>query len=213
MLVDDHAISLGGVRAMLDRTEFHIVAEAASGAAALELARQTQPRLVLLDIRMAGMDGLETLHHLKREHPRMVVVMLTTYENPTFMARAVAGGAAGYLLKGVTRADLLKTLRAVVQGETLLSAHDLSNSLRSISDRIRQTEDLPKPLTDRELEVLRLLATGLKNHEIASVLFVSEPTVKSHIEHIINKIGVSDRVQAAVWAARHSLLKDEGGQA
>lgn len=213
MLVDDHAISLGGVRAMLDRTEFHIVAEAASGAEALELARQIQPRLVLLDIRMAGMDGLETLYHLKRAHPFMAVVMLTTYENPTFMARAVAGGAAGYLLKGVTRADLLKTLRAVVEGETLLSVHDLSNSLRSISDRIRQTEDLPKPLTDRELEVLRLLATGLKNHEIATVLFVSEPTVKSHIEHIINKIGVSDRVQAAVWAARHSLLADEDGQA
>ena len=207
MLVDDHAISRGGVRAMLDGTEFQIVAEAASGAEALLLADQTQPRLVLLDIRMGSMDGLETLQHLKRAHPRMAVVMLTTYENPTFMARAIAGGAAGYLLKGVTRADLLNTLRTVAQGETLLSTHDLCHTLRAISDRIQQADELPKPLTDRELEVLRLLATGLKNHEIAAVLFISDSTVKSHIEHILNKIGVSDRVQAAVWAARHSLLE------
>ena len=206
LLVDDHAIWRGGVRSMLEDTEFEVVGEAASGREALEVARQVQPRLILLDIRMAGGDGLGALLGLKQEHPRTAVVMLTTYDNPTYMARAVAGGAAGYLLKGIDQDELLSALRAVASGATLLSAQELVRSLRGISDEAMGAVDLVEPLTEREQEVLRLLATGLSNRDIGSVLFIAESTVKTHVEHIIGKLGVSDRVQAAVWAARHGLV-------
>ena len=205
LLVDDHAIWRGGVRSMLEDTEFEVVGEAGSGREALEVARQIQPQLTLLDIRMAGGDGLDALVALKQEHSRMAIVMLTTYDNPTYMARAVAGGAAGYLLKGVERHDMLEALRAVASGEMLLSPQDLVRSLRGISGSSVGSEDLIVPLTEREQEVLRLLATGLTNRDMASLLFVAESTVKTHVEHIIGKLGVSDRVQAAVWAARHGL--------
>ena len=208
MLVDDHAIWRGGVRSMLDDTEFEIVGEAGSGREALHVARQVHPTLTLLDIRMAGGDGLDALVALKQEFPRMAIVMLTTYDNPTYMARAVAGGAAGYLLKGVERDEMLGVLRAVVQGETLLSAQELMRALRHVSEGSCGSYDLIEPLTDREQEVLQLLSTGLSNRDMATVLFVAESTIKTHVEHILSKLGVSDRVQAAVWAARHGLGKN-----
>lgn len=205
LLVDDHAIWRGGVRSMLEDTEFEVVGEASSGREALEVARQVHPRLVLLDIRMAGGDGLNALVALKQEHPCMAVVMLTTYDNPTYMARAVAGGAAGYLLKGIDQDEMLAALRAVANGETLLAQQDLLRALRGLSETAAGSEELIKPLTDREQEVLQLLATGISNRDIAPILFIAESTVKTHVEHIIGKLGVSDRVQAAVWAARHGL--------
>ena len=205
MLVDDHVIWRGGVRSMLEDTEFEVIGEASSGREALETARLILPRLVLLDIRMAGGDGLDALVALKFEHPRTAVIMLTTYDNPTYMARAVAGGAAGYLLKGIDRDDLLVALRSVANGETLLAREDLARSLRGVSEMAAGSKDLIEPLTDREQEVLQLLATGLSNRELAAILFIADSTVKTHVEHIIGKLGVSDRVQAAVWAARHGL--------
>jgi len=209
LLVDDHAIWRGGVRSMLEETEFRVVGEAGSGKEAVEVAERTAPRIVLLDIRMAGGDGLDALVALKQRYPQMAVVMLTTYDNPTFMARAVAGGAAGYLLKGVGREELLAALRAVAEGELLLDPQTLVRSLRGIGETAAASDDLIRPLSDREEEVLRLLATGLSNRDIAALLFVAESTVKTHVEHIIQKLGVSDRVQAAVWAARHGLGPDE----
>lgn len=190
---------------MLEDTEFEVVGEASSGHEALEVARQIHPRLILLDIRMAGGDGLEALVALKREFPQTAVIMLTTYDNPTYMARAVAGGAAGYLLKGIDQEEMLQALRAVAGGETLLTQQELVRSLRGVSEMAAGSKDLIVPLTDREQEVLRLLATGLCNRDIASILFVAESTVKTHVEHILGKLSVSDRVQAAVWAARHGL--------
>ena len=208
LLVDDHAIWRGGVKSMLEETPFQVVGEAASGAEGLERARALQPRLVLLDIRMAGGDGLDALQAIKAELPSIAVVMLTTYDNPTYMARAVAGGAAGYLLKGIERDDLIEALCTVANGEMLLQRAELSRMLRGISAETANDPDLIHPLSERELEVLRLLSTGLSNKEIAPLLFISESTVKTHIEHIIRKLGVSDRVQAAVWAARHGLIED-----
>ena len=212
VLVDDHAIWRGGVRSMLEDTEFDVIGEASSGREAVEVVGRAKPDLVLLDIRMAGGDGLEALLGIKQMCPRSAVVMLTTYDNPTYMARAVAGGAAGYLLKGIERDELLHALRAVASGESLLSAQDLVRSLRGISESAAGAKDLIEPLTDREQEVLRLLATGLPNREIAEVLFIAESTVKTHVEHIIGKLGVSDRVQAAVWAARHGLARERENQ-
>lgn len=207
VLVDDHAIWRGGIRSMLDDTEFAIVGEASSGRQALEVIGASGPRIVLLDIRMAGGDGLDALLEIKRFYPRVAVIMLTTYDNPTYMARAVAGGAAGYLLKGIEYDELVTSLRAVAAGELLLAADDLTRSLRGISPTTPGMSDLIEPLTDREIEVLRLLSTGLNNRGIAAVLYIAESTVKTHVEHLIGKLGVSDRVQAAVWAARHGLAE------
>ncbi len=206
LLVDDHAIWRGGVHSMLEDTEFRVVGEASSGKDALEAARRLLPRLILLDIRMAGGDGLDALQVLKKEHPRIAVIMLTTYDNPTYMARAVAGGAAGYLLKGIELDAMLSALRTVAGGEMLLHPQDLMRTLRGLSAEAVGALDLIDPLTSREEEVLRLLATGLPNREMSPILFVAESTIKTHVEHIIGKLGVSDRVQAAVWAARHGLL-------
>ena len=205
MRVDDHEIWRGGVKSLLRRTEFTVVAEASSGTEALEAARASLPRLALVDIRMAGGDGLDALHALRKEFPDMAVVMLTTYDNPTFMARAIAGGASGYLLKGVDRSELLASLRQVMRGEMLISSRDLLRSIRASGRDAPAMADLATPLSEREAEVVRLLADGLSNREIAAMLFVAESTVKTHVEHIVAKLGVSDRIQAAVWAVRSGL--------
>lgn len=209
LLVDDHAIWRGGVISMLDETEFVVIGEASSGPEGVEQAVLLKPRMVLLDIRMAGGDGLDALGTVKEKLPQTAVVMLTTYDNPTYMARAVAGGAAGYLLKGIERDELLASLRAVADGETLLRREDLIRSLRGVSEVATSSSELIQPLSEREVEVLRLLSTGLSNKEIAPILFISECTVKTHVMHILQKLGVSDRVQAAVWAARHGVVNQQ----
>ncbi len=208
LLVDDHAIWRDGIRSLLEDTEFSVVGEAASGVEGAALCQSLRPQIVLLDIRMAGGDGLDALRSIKAEQPQSAVVMLTSYESPTYIARAVAGGAAGYLLKGLRRAELMSALRAVAEGEMLLSHEDLARALRGLENKTHlASPDLVHPLSEREIEVLRLLATGLGNREIGELLFVSENTVKTHVVHIIGKLGVSDRVQAAVWAARRGLLE------
>lgn len=205
LLVDDHAIWRDGVRSALADTEFVIVGEAATGREAIEVARETRPQIVLMDIRMAGGDGLEALVALKREHPRLMVLMLTTYDHPSLLARAVAGGAAGYLLKGLNTDELLQALRTVAAGEMLLTPEDLVQTLRGVGEPVEGPDGLVEALTPREEEVLRLVTLGLSNREIGSILCIAESTVKTHVDHIIGKLGVSDRVQAAVWAAHHGL--------
>jgi DNA-binding NarL/FixJ family response regulator len=208
LLVDDHAIWRGGVQSMLEDTEFQVIGEASSGREGVDKARELRPDLVLLDIRMAGGDGLDALVNIKRDLPGTAVIMVTTYDNPTYMARAVAGGAAGYILKGVDQEEFLAAIRAVANGEMLLSREALARSLRSVTSEGMETGDLIEPLTEREMEVLRLVSTGLNNREIGQILFIAEGTVKTHVEHIIGKLGVSDRVQAAVWASRNNLLSE-----
>lgn len=206
LLVDDHAIWRGGVAAMLVGSEFTVAGEASSGKEAIAVARTCAPHVVLLDIRMAGGDGLEALAGLQAQDPKPAVILLTTYDNPTYMARAVAGGAAGYLFKTTTRDALLDALRAVVRGELLLKPEELTRALRSVGEKTGGLADVDSPLSPREEEVLRYVAEGLSNKEIARLLFIGDGTVKSHVEHILGKLGLADRVQAAVWAMRHGLM-------
>ena len=145
LLVDDHAIWRDGVRSILEDTDFYVVGEATSGIEAVASVRALLPQIVLLDIRMAGGDGLDALQTLKAEHPQTAVVMLTSYENPTYMARAVAGGAAGYLLKGLKRVELIAALRAVAEGEMLLSREDLARSLRGLKRMRASLRARPHP--------------------------------------------------------------------
>ncbi|MEP6757480.1 MAG: response regulator transcription factor [Chthonomonadales bacterium] len=205
VLVDDHEIWRGGVRSMLSGTEFKVIGEASSGKEAVQLVGNTPPRIVLMDIRMAGGDGLDAMVSIKQKNPAVSVVMLTTYDHPNYIARAVAGGASSFLMKDVEREDLISTLRAVAEGEMLLSVDDLVRTLKEINPVNADMSALIDPLSEREVEVLRLVTMGMTNREIGSLLFVAESTVKTHVIHIIGKLGVSDRVQAAVWATLHGL--------
>lgn len=206
VIVDDHGVCRAGIRSMLEGSEFSIVGEATSGKEALAVVRQSNPQLVLMDIRLEGKSGLDTLEALKSEFPSLVVVVLTIYDDHTYIAHALASGVAAYLFKGLERDALLNALRTVMHGETLLSAESFLRSLHTLSTNVAKSHHLFQPLTDREKEVVCLLATGLSNRDIGRVLCVAESTVKSHAEHIIGKLGVSDRLQAAVWAARQGLV-------
>lgn len=205
LIADDHEMVRLGLRRLLAGTEVEIVAEVSTGKAAVKYALENDPDVALLDVRMPDGDGLTALGRIKLEKPEMPVLILSTFDNPTYVARSVALGAAGYLLKGCSRSDLLDTIRSAAAGENAWTR----DVLRRISGALatpRLAADLDVSLTQRESEVLRQLAYGLKNQEIAKTLQISCETVKEHVQHILRKIGVSDRTQAAVWAVRKELV-------
>jgi DNA-binding NarL/FixJ family response regulator len=205
LIADDHEVVRAGFRSLLAGTDVKIVAEAATGEAAIRLALKHDPDVVLLDIRMPEGDGLNTLGRIKLDRPNMPILILSTYDNPTYVARAVALGASGYLLKGATREKLLDTIRIAAQGESAWTREELRRVTGALATP-RLNADVEVPLTQRESEVLRQLAYGLTNKEIALALHISYETVKEHVQHILRKIGVTDRTQAAVWAVRKGLV-------
>jgi DNA-binding NarL/FixJ family response regulator len=194
-----------GLKSLLAGTEINIIAEATTGDLAVRLALKHKPDVVLLDIRMPGGDGLTALGRIKLEMPELPILMLSTYDNPTYVARAVALGASGFLLKGASREDLLDGIRAAAAGESAWTREELRRVTGALATP-RLSADVEVPLTQRESEVLRQLAYGLTNKEIAQALDISYETVKEHVQHILRKIGVSDRTQAAVWAVRKDLV-------
>ena len=204
LIVDDHAVVRAGLRSMTADSEIEIVAEASDGNEALTLATQHRPDVVLLDVRMPGSDGITCLGRLRTELPEISVLMFSAYENPTYVARAVALGASGYLIKTVSSDELLAAIRKVASGEPIWSRDELRRVTGALSTP-RAAVDLEVPLTKRESEVLKQLALGLSNREIAQALSISYETVKEHVQHILRKVGVSDRTQAAVWAVRRGL--------
>ena len=161
--------------------------------------------VVLLDIRMPKGDGLNALGRIKLERPDLPVLMLSTYDNPTYIARAVALGASGYLLKSAGSENIVTAIRRVAAGENIWTREELRRVTGALATP-RLAADVEVPLTQRESEVLRQLALGLTNKEIAQALSISYETVKEHVQHILRKIGVSDRTQAAVWAVRKGLV-------
>ena len=205
LIADDHEVVRCGLRSLIADTDIEIVAEATTGEQAIQLALETNPDVVLLDIRMPGGDGLNALGRLKLERPDMPILMLSTYDNPTYVARAVALGAAGYVLKGVGREQLLESIHKVARGEGAWTRDELRRVTGALATP-RLNADVEVPLTQRESEVLRQLALGLTNKEIAQALQISYETVKEHVQHILHKVGVSDRTQAAVWAVRKGLV-------
>lgn len=213
MLVDDHHLVIEGLRAVLstdDRLE--VIGEARSGTAAVGLVPQLRPDIVLMDIRMPDMDGIAATRLVKQAAPQSSVIMLTMYENPDYLFEAVKAGASGYVLKDVAGVDLLQAIHTVAEGGSLLNQEVVGRFLRRLAAEVdhRSTETPAPPpterLTPRELDVLRLITAGMSNKEIAVRLSVTVATVKTHLEHILQKLQVSDRTQAAVHAVTHGLL-------
>ncbi|MGA2034527.1 MAG: response regulator transcription factor [Thermoguttaceae bacterium] len=204
LVADDHELLRSGVKAMLADTEIKIVAEVTSGQAAVKYALEHEVDVVLLDIQMPDGDGLTALGRIKLEKPDLPILMLSVFDNPAYVARAVALGASGFLLKGCTRDELVNAITKAAAGENVFTR----NELRRVSGALttpRVTTDIEVSLTRREAEVLRQIAFGLTNKDIAKTLNVSDETIKEHVQHIFRKIGVRDRTQAAVWALRKGL--------
>jgi DNA-binding NarL/FixJ family response regulator len=205
LIADDHEVVRAGLKSLLaDFQDIQIVAEATDGEDALRQAHRHRPQVVLMDVRMVGGDGLAALGRLREELPAVPVIMFSAYDNPTYMARAAALGAAGYLVKSATRDEIIAAVRQAAAGESLWSREGLRRA-GSATSPSRATADLEMALTKREAEVLKQLALGLSNKEIAQALEISYETVKEHVQHILRKLGVADRTQAAVWAVRKGL--------
>jgi DNA-binding NarL/FixJ family response regulator len=205
LVADDHEVVRFGLRTLLADTEVEIVAEVSTGEDAIKYAIENNPDVVLMDIRMPRGDGLNALGRIKLDKPDMPILMLSTFDNPTYIARSVALGASGYLLKGCTRDQLINAIRIAASGESAWTRDELRRVTGALATP-RLAADVEVPLTQRESEVLRQLAYGLTNKEIAQALHISYETVKEHVQHILRKIGVSDRTQAAVWAVRKELV-------
>lgn len=210
-IVDDHGIVRAGLRGLLTQPGIEVIGEAADGDEAVILAKELMPDVMLLDIRMGEADGLSRLPQIKAVSPGTSIIMLTTYANPGYLARAISGGAAGYLSKETDPAQIVRAVQAAAAGDELIDRSLLQSALMHAVDHTTPTPEpteLPADqLSERELDVLRLLVNGLGNSQIAETLNVSLATVKTHVHHILEKLHVSDRTQAALWAVRHGIVQ------
>ena len=204
LIVEDDVHTTELVRMYLAR-DGHRVLVAADGLEGLRVAGEARPDLVVLDVRMVAGDGLNCLGRLKLEYPELPVLMVSTYDNPTYVARAVALGASGYMLKESSGEELVEAIRTVAAGETVWKRAALRRMTGALATP-RLNVDVEVPLTQRESEVLQQMTLGLTNKEIAQVLEISYETVKEHVQHVLRKVGVADRTQAAVWAVRNGLV-------
>jgi DNA-binding NarL/FixJ family response regulator len=213
LLIDDHEMARRGLRAMLSAADWiDVVGEGDSCESGLGLAETLQPDMVLLDIRMPGIDGLACLERLKGGWPRIAVVIVTLYDDRRYVLEAIRRGAAGYLLKDATTAEVIQTLRNVADGQLAVEPQLLREALATL-DEVPPTGQTARQraeqyaLTPREHDVLLLVADGLTNKEIGGRLSVSEDTVKKHVQNIIWKLRAVDRTQAAIMALRLGLLE------
>jgi DNA-binding NarL/FixJ family response regulator len=212
IIADDHELARAGLRNMLEGDRgLTLVGEAANGRAAVALCQELKPDLALLDVRMPEMDGLAAARAIRQACPQTQVLIVTTHENPDYLLAALKAGAAGYVLKDVTRHDLLITIRRVLRGESVLSGEIAARALQHLADQQTSPTGAPlERLTPREREVLDQIVEGRTNRAIAHKLSLSVGTVKIHVEHIIAKLGVADRTQAAVRAVESGLLRSSG---
>ena len=204
LVVDDHPMVREGIRSMLTG-EVGAWAEAGTGAEALKKLVELHPHLVLLDVQLPDLDGLTVLRQIKELSPTTSVLIVTMHDNPTYVQEAVKLGAAGYVLKGISRRELLATVRAVCEGESVIEPSLLRRLLGELCVQT-PSQNTPEPLTSREQEVLTLLTQGLTNREIAQRLRWSLGTAKKYVQRILEKLQVSDRTQAAVEAVRRGLI-------
>ena len=211
-VVDDQTLVRQGIRSLLDLADdIEVVAEAADGDEALTMIEQHHPQVLLLDLRMPRRDGIATLTALRNQGNDLPVLVLTTFDDDELVLRAMRAGAHGYLLKDVTLAQLVDAIRTLPAGHTLVQPAVTERLLRAVTQRPSAhdpTLPRPEPLTERELEVLRLLASGFANREIATALHLATGTVKNHVSAVLHKLGVRDRTRAVLRALELGLLTD-----
>ncbi len=213
LIVDDHTVARAGLRTMLETDDqVRVVGEASDGEEAIARVAELRPRIVLMDIRMPHLDGLEATRRIKASHPSTAVVVMTSYDDSALVLEAITAGAAGYLLKDATAESLRGTVREAADGNVMVSAELMARAMSSV--RASRPGDEPPagalpstPLTARESRVLELLAEGKTNREIGDTLALAEVTVKKHVQAIMGKLEASDRTQAAITAFRLGLLK------
>ena len=227
LVADDHELVREGFQRALSREPgLEVVGEAANGREAVELCRRLKPDLVLMDVRMPEMDGLEATRAIKAQQPEVSVLVVSTYENPDYLLEAIRAGAAGYVLKGARKGQLVEAVRRVLNGESPLNQELATRLIQRLASETQQPAEQPpdaqrkeappaavdallEDLTPRELEVLGFLAQGKTNPQIAQELVISRATAKTHVERIIRKLGVSDRTQAVVRGIDLRLITAE----
>lgn len=207
LIADDHPVVRDGLTAILEtQPEFEVIAEASSGAEALDKAAAYQPDILLLDLEMPEMDGVQVVKELRARYPQIKIIVFTAFDTDERILAAVQAGVQGYLLKGVPRSDLFNAIRVVSQGGSLLQPVVASKLMQHVSDRSR-AEPKDDLLTSREMEVLHLLAQGKLNKEIAEQLVISERTVKFHVSSILRKLDVGNRTEAVRAAVERGLIE------
>ncbi|MBI5302700.1 MAG: response regulator transcription factor [Chloroflexi bacterium] len=210
VIADDHPMVRTGLRSMLNVPRVRIVGEAENGDEAVRMALALKPTVVLMDVRMPGMDGIQALETLMNAKSSARVIMLTTYRSTAYLLRSLSAGAVGFVLKDIAREDLLATIYAVASGTSMVDSQFLKSVLRNLENEPGGKDTPPEniePLTAREKDILRLMVEGLTNQAIADVLSLSVGTVKGHAHTILQKLGTNDRTQAAVKAIRLGLIK------
>lgn len=215
LIVDDHLVVREGLRLILETSEgIELVGDAADGASAVRLVSEVQPDVVLMDLRMPGMDGIEALERIRAEWPHIAVVILTTYNEDDLMMRGLRAGASGYLLKDTNRETLFNAIRTAARGETLLQpemmARLLSHTVRNESQPLSTNSRGGLELTEREREVLTRVAHGERSKEIAAQLGITERTVKAHLASIYTKLDVDSRASAVAVAIERGILLQQG---
>jgi DNA-binding NarL/FixJ family response regulator len=192
---------------LVGERDFDVIGEASNGREAVDLCRDAQPDLVLMDVRMPEMDGLKATRAIKAECPRTSVLIVTINENPDYLFEALKAGAAGYILKDATHREFITSVRQVLNGESLVNRKLMNQLLQRVAYGTRERALAgAERLTTREVQVLRLVARGMSNREIAAALVLSASTIKAHIEKVMTKLDVSDRTQAAVRAIELGLI-------
>ncbi len=214
LLADDHVLFREGLRGLIQHwDDFEVIGEASNGLEAVEMCEQAAPNLILMDITMPVLDGLEATRRIKERHPSTHIVILTVSEDEADLFGAIKNGAQGYVLKNMPARRLHDMLRGVMQGEAPLSGSIASKVLSEFSQHKegegKDAKDLVEPLTDREMEVLRYVSEGLSNKEIAEKLYIGEGTVKKYLGSVLDKLHLNNRVQAAVYATQKGLFAEE----
>jgi len=208
LLVDDHEVVRKGVRSYLETVpDFQVVGEASTGEEGIELVSELIPDIVLLDLIMPGIDGVETTRRIKKISPRTQIVVLTSYHEDVHIFPALKAGAISYILKDMKMEKLVDALHRAVRGEVTLHPRVAARVLQNIRGEYEEEQPLFTELTDRELDVLKLIANGMTNSQIAAELVISENTVKGHVSNILSKLHVADRTQVAVYAWQRGLVQ------
>jgi len=209
LIVDDHALVREGIRKILSlKPQFNILIEADNGTMAVELCRELRPDLVLLDINLPDITGMEVCKTIKQEFPKTGIIALTIHDQEEYIVEMIRNGIAAYLLKDVSPDQLISTMLQVAQGHSFISPSLMDKVFRQINKLSTKTQDnRPLGLTDREVQVLRLVANGNSNRTIANKLYISEKTVKNHLTNIFQKLNVVDRTQAALIAIKEKLVE------